>query len=218
MADRQIHVRKRVLPRWKRVPPRVEEGPPSVEEGTSQGTSQGGRGCFQGGRWTFPELFADFSRTFPGLFPDFPRTFPRLSPDFPRTFPGLSPDFPRTFPGLFPNFSRSFSGLFSEFFALRVTPPAHPGPALAPKWPKMAPSWHQIGSKKSIKNGVPHRTLGRSLVGCRTLPKPYQNPSNLGKNRKKTKTRQRTPAAQLALPYLNRKSGQYGSKLASKFE
>ena len=42
-----------------------------------------------------------------------------------------------------------------KFFALRVTPPAHPGPALAPKWPKMAPSWHQIGSKNRPKMGYP---------------------------------------------------------------
>ena len=34
-----------------------------------------------------------------------------------------------------------------KFFALRVTPPAHPVQARAPKWPKIAPTWHQNGSK-----------------------------------------------------------------------
>ena len=39
----------------------------------------------------------------------------------------------------------------------KLTPnyPAHPGPPLAPKWPKMAPSWHQIGSKNQLKMGYP---------------------------------------------------------------
>ena len=48
-----------------------------------------------------------------------------------------------------------------KFFALRVTPPAHPGPALAPKWPKMAPSWHQIGFKNRPKMGYP---IGLGMV------------------------------------------------------
>ena len=43
----------------------------------------------------------------------------------------------------------------SKFFALRVTPPAHPEPALAPKWPKMAASWHHLGFKNRPKMGYP---------------------------------------------------------------
>ena len=50
-----------------------------------------------------------------------------------------------------------------KFFALRVTPPAHPGPPLAPKWrqdgAKLVSNWVQ----KSNKNGVPHRTWGPKM-------------------------------------------------------
>ena len=34
-----------------------------------------------------------------------------------------------------------------KFFALRVSPPAHPVPALVPKCPKIAPTWPQHGAK-----------------------------------------------------------------------
>ena len=38
-----------------------------------------------------------------------------------------------------------------KFFALRVSPPAHPVPALVPKCPKIAPTWPQHGAKISPK-------------------------------------------------------------------
>ena len=38
-------------------------------------------------------------------------------------------------------------GVGCKFLTLRETPPAHPVPALAPKWPKIAPTWHRNGAK-----------------------------------------------------------------------
>ena len=58
---------------------------------------------------------------------------------------------------------------------------------------KLAPNLVQ---KIDQKWGTPSDTcqvFGRSLVGCLTLPKPYQNLRNLGKNRKKNEDPTKNP-------------------------
>ena len=64
-----------------------------------------------------------------------------------------------------------------KFFALRVTPPAHPEPALAPKWPKMAPSWHQFGLKNRPKMGYPIG-LGGQKWGTPSAPGTINSKNN----------------------------------------
>ena len=134
-----------------------------------------------------------------------------------------------------------------KFFALRVTPPAHSGPALAPKWPKMAPSWHQIGFKNRPKMGYP---IGLGVVptwrqttskleprwGQNTptqTPKPPKMnartgypiapcdgvPPSLVEKIDSKKQRNKKEARRFtASPIWSRKSGQHGPKLASKID
>ena len=74
---------------------------------------------------------------------------------------------------------------------------------------KLAPNWLQ----KSNKNGVPHRTWGPKMgypIG------PWGQ--KFKKNRLKKAIQQKKGRPLTAPPLLSRKSGQHGSKLASKIE
>ena len=87
-------------------------------------------------------------------------------------------------------FKMMYDFMSYEFFALRVTPPAHPGAALAPKWPKMAPSWYQIGSKNRPKMGYPIG-LGGQKWGTPSAA-GAKNSKKIGLKRQRNKNHQGT--------------------------
>ena len=92
---------------------------------------------------------------------------------------------------------------------LGVTPPAHPVPARAAKWPKIPPTWHQNGSNMEPK---------WSQLGTKMEQNGAKMGQNFEKNRFKKATQQKTGRRLTAPPLLSRKSGQHGSKLASQIE
>ena len=113
---------------------------------------------------------------------------------------------------MFPFCAHIVPGKKSKFLTLRVTPPAHPEPALAPKWPKMAPSWHPIGFKNRPKMGYP---IG---LGAQKWGTPSALGPTIQKNRFKKATQQKRGRLPTASPLLSRKSGQHGHKLSSKID
>ena len=71
---------------------------------------------------------------------------------------------------------------------LRVTPPAHPVPARAAKWPKIPPTWHQNGSKMEPK---------WSQLGT----KMEQNGANMGQNFEKKSVQKSNATKKRAEPH-----------------
>ena len=99
--------------------------------------------------------------------------------------------------------------LYIKFFALRVTPPAHPVQALAQKGPNIAPTWDQ----KTGKMGYPIGP-GRPKMGYPIGPwGPH-----FRKNRLKKATQQKRRMDPTALPPRSRKSRQHSPNLGPKLE
>ena len=117
--------------------------------------------------------------------------------------------------GIEDRFATHISGWSSgcEFFALRVTPPARPRPALAPKWPKIAQRFHQIGTKNRPNMRYPNRNY-RPKMGYPIGPWEQ----HIEKNRFKKATQQKKGRNSTEPLHFCRKSGQHGPKLGSKID
>ena len=83
-----------------------------------------------------------------------------------------------------------------KLFALRVTPPAHSGTAFAPMWPKMAPSWHQNGTKNQPKSrlgvGTPW-ARGRPRAGYPMRPWAKNSEKNKDPTKKRADSHRAPP-------------------------
>ena len=78
-----------------------------------------------------------------------------------------------------------------------------------PEWPKIPPTWHQNGSKMEPK---------WSQLGTKMEQNGAKMGQNFEKNRFKKATQQKRGWRFTGSPLLSRKSGQHGSKLASKID
>ena len=104
----------------------------------------------------------------------------------------------------------------SKFFALRVSPPAHPVPALVPKWSKIAPARHQNGTK-NLQNRAQMGPRGAKME-----PKWRQDGVRMAEKSKKNTNATKKRVAFYRVPPLEPKKWptwpQLGSQVGAKMD